>query len=38
MHGMPVSCRISAACFRGAERQTVVPPSIQALLLAGLRH
>ena len=34
-HGMPVSCRISAACFRRAERQTVVPPSIQALLLAG---
>src|SRR5215813_9543460 len=37
-HGMPVSCRISAACFLDEERQTVGPPSIQALLLAGLRH
>jgi site-specific DNA recombinase len=37
-HGMLASCSISPACFRRAERQTVVPPSIQVLLLAGLRH
>jgi hypothetical protein len=34
-HGMLVWCRISAACFLDEERQTVVPPNIQALLLAG---
>ena len=34
-HGILVSCRISPACFLDEERQTVVPPSIQALLLAG---
>jgi hypothetical protein len=33
--GMPVACRISPACFLDEERQTVVPPSIQVLLLAG---
>jgi site-specific DNA recombinase len=37
-HGMLASCRISPACFLNEERQTVVPPNIQALLLAGLRH
>jgi len=35
---MLVSYRISLACFLGEERQTVVPPSIQALLLAGWWH
>jgi hypothetical protein len=35
---MLASCRISPACFLDEERQTGVPPSIQALLLAGLRH
>jgi len=34
-HGILASCSISPACFLDEERQTVVPPSIQVLLLAG---
>src|SRR5215475_11931636 len=37
-HGMPVSCRISAACFLDEERQALAPLIIQSFLFAVLRH
>jgi hypothetical protein len=38
MSGVLFPYSVSAACFPSWGRQTVVPQSTQALLLAGLRH